>query len=77
MVANFNDGQGMIIFRRINLSGSGNLIATGTVKGNIYDIGKNIVVTLLKNAGFRVIDMGTDVIADRFVGKLKKRGPRP
>jgi hypothetical protein len=51
MVANFNDGQGMIIFGWIDLSGSGNLIATGTVKGNIYEIGKNIVVTLLKNVG--------------------------
>ena len=51
MVANFNDGQGMIIFGWIDLSGSGNLIATGTVKGNIDEIGKNIGVMLLKNVG--------------------------
>jgi len=39
----------------------------GTVKGDMHDIGKNLVVMMLKGAGFEVIDLGTDVSPDRFV----------
>ena len=51
-------------------------IVIGTVKGDIHDIGKNIVVTLLRNAGFRTVDLGVDVSADRFVESLKETGAR-
>jgi len=64
------------LFGQTELSESGNMVVIGTVKGDIHDIGKNIVVTLLKNAGFRVIDMGIDVAADRFVEKLKETGTK-
>jgi methylmalonyl-CoA mutase cobalamin-binding domain/chain len=64
------------LFGQMDLSGSGNIVVIGTVKGDIHDIGKNIVVTLLKNAGFRVIDMGIDVPAERFVEKLKETGAK-
>jgi methylmalonyl-CoA mutase cobalamin-binding domain/chain len=64
------------LFGQTDLSESGRIVVIGTVKGDIHDIGKNIVVTLLKNAGFRVIDMGIDVVADRFVEKLKETGAR-
>lgn len=64
------------LFGQIDLSGSGNIVVVGTVKGDIHDIGKNIVVTLLKNAGFRVIDMGIDVPAERFAEKLKETGAK-
>ncbi len=43
-----------------------------TVQGDLHDIGKNIVSTLLMGAGYEVIDMGTDVPADRVVETLKK-----
>jgi hypothetical protein len=48
----------------------------GTVKGDIHDIGKNIVVTLLRNAGFKVTDLGVDVPADKFVEAIKETGAK-
>jgi 5-methyltetrahydrofolate--homocysteine methyltransferase len=47
-----------------------------TVKGDIHDIGKNIVVALLKNYGFEVIDMGKDVPPEKIVDTVKKEGIR-
>ena len=41
----------------------------GTVKGDLHDIGKNLVAMMLEGAGFEVIDLGTDVYPDKFVGK--------
>lgn len=43
----------------------------GTVKGDLHDIGKNLVAMMLKGAGFEVIDLGTDVPAERFVEQAK------
>ncbi len=51
-------------------------VVIGTVKGDIHDIGKNIVVTLLRNAGFKTIDLGVDVPADKFVEALKETGAK-
>lgn len=42
-------------------------VVVGTVVGDVHDIGKNLVATLLQGAGFEVIDLGTDVSPDRFV----------
>jgi 5-methyltetrahydrofolate--homocysteine methyltransferase len=42
-------------------------IVIGTVKGDIHSLGKNIVTTMLRAAGFEVIDLGVDVPASRFV----------
>jgi methylmalonyl-CoA mutase cobalamin-binding domain/chain len=64
------------LFGQTGLNESGNIVVIGTVKGDIHDIGKNIVVTLLKNAGFRVIDMGIDVPADQFAEKVKETGAK-
>jgi methylmalonyl-CoA mutase cobalamin-binding domain/chain len=63
-------------FGHTGLNELGDIVVIGTVKGDIHDIGKNIVVTLLKNAGFRVIDMGIDVPADQFAEKLKETGAK-
>lgn len=60
-------------------AGMGKAVGTvviGTVKGDIHDIGKNIVVTLLRGVGFKVIDLGVDVPADAFVEKLKETGAK-
>jgi len=46
-------------------------VVIGTVKGDLHDIGKNIVVTLLEAAGFDVIDLGIDVSAEKFVEAVK------
>jgi 5-methyltetrahydrofolate--homocysteine methyltransferase len=44
----------------------------GTVKGDMHDIGKNLVIMMLKGAGFEVIDLGVDVAAETFVEKAKE-----
>jgi dimethylamine corrinoid protein len=46
----------------------------GTVKGDIHNIGKDIVATLLTAAGFEVYDLGIDVPSDKFIDKLKETG---
>ncbi len=49
-------------------------VVVGTVKGDIHDIGKDIVVAMLKSNNFDVTDLGVDVPADRFVEALQKTG---
>ena len=49
-------------------------VVFGTVQGDIHDIGKDIVVTMLKSSGFEVIDLGVDVPAAKFVGALQDSG---
>jgi 5-methyltetrahydrofolate--homocysteine methyltransferase len=44
-------------------------VVIGTVKGDIHDIGKNLVAIMLEGAGFEVHDLGTDVPAEKFVQK--------
>ena len=46
----------------------------GTVNGDIHDIGKNIIGTMLEAFGFTVVDLGTDVAAERFVGAVRETG---
>ena len=46
----------------------------GTVRGDIHDIGKNIIGTMLEAFGFTVVDLGTDVGAERFVGAVRETG---
>lgn len=43
------------------------IIVIGTVKGDLHDIGKNLVGMMLEGAGFKVIDLGTDVASDQFI----------
>ena len=47
-------------------------VVIGTVKGDLHDIGKNIVAMLLQGAGFDVIDLGADVPKERFLESIKK-----
>ncbi|MCK5173361.1 MAG: corrinoid protein [Planctomycetes bacterium] len=46
----------------------------GTVQGDMHDIGKNLVVMMLKGAGFEIVDLGTDVTTDKFLAKAKETG---
>lgn len=50
-------------------------IVIGTVKGDIHDIGKNIVVMMLDAAGFEVIDLGVDVSTEKFIEAVKNEAP--
>ena len=47
-------------------------VVIGTVKGDLHDIGKNLVASMLEGSGFDVINVGIDVSADKFVDALKQ-----
>ena len=49
-------------------------VAAGTVKGDLHDIGKNLVCMMLEGAGFEILDLGTDVSPDQFVDSVKNDG---
>lgn len=51
-------------------------IVMATVEGDIHDIGKNLVVLMLKNYGYRVIDLGKDVPADVIIDTAKKENAK-
>ena len=46
-------------------------VVVGTVKGDLHDIGKNLVAMMLEGAGFEIVDLGTDVTPDQFIGAIK------
>jgi len=46
-------------------------VAIGTVKGDLHDIGKNLVAMMLEGAGFEIMDLGTDVTPEKFVAAAK------
>lgn len=55
------------------VASSGKVVA-GTVKGDLHDIGKNLVCMMLEGAAFEIIDLGTDVPPEKFVEAVKSSG---
>ncbi|HOE11052.1 MAG TPA: corrinoid protein [bacterium] len=51
-------------------------VAIGTVKGDLHDIGKNLVGMMLEGAGYEVIDLGVDVPPEKFIQANKEKGVR-
>jgi 5-methyltetrahydrofolate--homocysteine methyltransferase len=51
-------------------------VVIGTVKGDMHDIGKNLVGMMLEGSGFEVVDLGIDVPVDKFVDAVKQYHPR-
>jgi 5-methyltetrahydrofolate--homocysteine methyltransferase len=49
-------------------------VVIGTVKGDLHDIGKNLVSSMLEGGGFEVIDLGADVAPERFIDAAATRG---
>jgi 5-methyltetrahydrofolate--homocysteine methyltransferase len=47
-------------------------VAIGTVKGDLHDIGKNLVAMMMEGSGFEVIDLGVDASPDKFVNAVKE-----
>lgn len=47
----------------------------GTVKGDLHDIGKNLVAMMMKGAGFKIIDVGINVTVDKFISAIKEENP--
>jgi 5-methyltetrahydrofolate--homocysteine methyltransferase len=50
-------------------------VVMGTVKGDLHDIGKNLVCMMLEGAGFEVIDIGVDVAPDKYVEAVQQHKP--
>ncbi len=50
-------------------------VVIGTVKGDLHDIGKNLVASMLEGGGFDVVDLGADVAPQRFVNAARKERP--
>lgn len=51
-------------------------IVIGTVKGDLHDIGKNLVSMMLQGGGYDVIDLGVDITPDKFVAAVKEHQPQ-
>lgn len=50
-------------------------VVIGTVKGDLHDIGKNLVASMLEGCGFEVVNIGIDVSADKFIEEVEKNQP--
>jgi 5-methyltetrahydrofolate--homocysteine methyltransferase len=48
-------------------------VVLGTVRGDLHDIGKNLVAMMMEGAGFEIIDLGVDVTAEKFINAVKER----
>jgi 5-methyltetrahydrofolate--homocysteine methyltransferase len=51
-------------------------VVIGTVKGDLHDIGKNLVATMLEGGGFEVTDIGVNVTPEQFVAAVKQKNPQ-
>ena len=49
-------------------------VAVGTVKGDLHDIGKHLVASMLEGGGFEVLDLGADVSPEKFIAAVKEQG---
>ncbi len=70
---------GMAILKPILSKSTGTIagkVLIGTVKGDLHDIGKNLVVMMIEGGGFEVIDLGIDVSASRLVEAVKEHRPQ-
>lgn len=56
-------------------SGPKTVVVLGTVKGDLHDIGKNLVSMMLEAGGLEVVDLGTDVGPDKFIRAIRERRP--
>lgn len=49
-------------------------VVVGTVKGDLHDIGKNLVAAMLEGGGYEVVDLGVNVTPEQFVAAVKEKG---
>ena len=50
-------------------------VVIGTIKGDLHDIGKNLVIMMMEGAGFRVMDLGVDVAPEKFIAAIETHHP--
>jgi 5-methyltetrahydrofolate--homocysteine methyltransferase len=63
------------LLSKAEASSAGKMVI-GTVKGDLHDIGKNLVKMMVEGAGFEVVDLGTDVSSEKFVAAVKEHQPQ-
>lgn len=63
------------ILSRSNTSMAGKIVI-GTVKGDLHDIGKNLVMMMLEGGGFEVVDLGVDVPPENFMRSIDEHHPQ-
>jgi 5-methyltetrahydrofolate--homocysteine methyltransferase len=72
--------QGGLALLKPQLAAGGSVstgkVVVGTVKGDLHDIGKNLVAMMLEGAGFEVVDLGTDVTPDKFLKAVQEHKPQ-
>jgi 5-methyltetrahydrofolate--homocysteine methyltransferase len=62
------------LFQEGDVTSKGKVLI-GTVKGDLHDIGKNLVAMMMEGAGFKITDLGVDVSPDKFVQKAQEVEP--
>ncbi len=70
---------GLAVLKPILSKSSGSMtgkVIVGTVKGDLHDIGKNLVIMMLEGGGFEVIDLGIDVSSDKFIEAIRQHQPQ-
>jgi 5-methyltetrahydrofolate--homocysteine methyltransferase len=72
MQASMNLLKPLLVESGVELAGT---VVLGTVKGDMHDIGKNLVSMMCEGAGFEVVDLGKDVSPDEFVAAVKEYNP--
>ncbi|SHI67639.1 cobalamin-dependent protein [Desulfosporosinus lacus] len=66
--------KGVEVLKPLLVDGSASTLGTciiGTVEGDLHDIGKNLVAMMIESAGFKVVDLGVDVSAAKFIEAIK------
>jgi len=65
-----------LLTERKDASAASEIIVMGTVKGDLHDIGKNLVGMMAEGAGFTIVDLGTDTSAEKFIAAVKEHKAR-
>ncbi|MHB8073254.1 cobalamin B12-binding domain-containing protein [Desulfosporosinus fructosivorans] len=71
--------SGMAVIKQLIVSAGiqeKGIVVIGTVKGDMHDIGKNLVIMMLQGAGYKVIDLGIDVAAEKFIEAVDEYKPQ-
>lgn len=63
-------------FPKNGTESNGTKVIIGTIEGDIHDLGKNIVIYLLRSSGYKVYDLGVDVPPEKFVEAIKETGAK-
>lgn len=61
----------LLVAGKVNQAGC---VGTGTVKGDLHEIGKNLVAAMLEGNGFEVVDLGVDVAPEKFASVAQEKG---